>query len=267
MNAHRELQVPGARLRYRDEGAGRAVVFVHGWTLDLDIWEPQATLAAELRVVRYDRRGFGLSTGQPSLTQDVSDLGTLLSVLGIASPLLVGMSQGARVVLEFAARHPAFVRGLVLDGAPPLLDSATGAAEDPPLEALRQLATRDGLDAFRRAWSMHPLTQLVTGDARMRTLLARILARYPGNDLLADSLPRETIDSQLLDAIRVPVLIVNGARDTETRRCAGAALRNALTTAELVLIPDAAHLPNLDAPVEYNQLMSGFARRHLPSAA
>src|SRR5688572_20841450 len=262
MNAHRELQVTGARLRYRDEGAGRAVVFVHGWTLDLDVWEPQATLAAELRVVRYDRRGFGLSTGQPSLAGDVSDLGTLLSVLGIVSPMLVGMSQGARVVLEFAARHPAFVRGLVLDGAPPLLDSpAAAAAEDLPLESLRQLATRDGLEAFRRAWSMHPLTQLVTGDARMRTLLARILARYPGNDLLADSLPREAIDRQLLGAIRVPVLIVNGARDTETRRRAGAALRNALTTAEQVLIPDAAHLPNLDAPREYNQLMSGFARR------
>ena len=268
MNPHRELQVPGARLRYRDEGAGKCVVFVHGWTLDLDVWEPQATLAAELRVVRYDRRGFGLSTGQPSLTRDVSDLGTLLSVLGIVSPLLVGMSQGARVVLEFAARHPAFVRGLVLDGAPPLLDApATGAAEDLPLESLRQLATRDGLEAFRRAWSMHPLTQLMTGDARMRTLLARILARYPGNDLLADSLPREAIDRELLDAIRVPVLIVNGARDTETRRRAGAALRNALTTAEQVLIPDAAHLPNLDAPREYNQLMSGFARRHLPEAA
>ncbi len=44
--AHRELQLPGARLRYRDEGAGRAVVFVHGWTLDLDMWEPQAPLAA-----------------------------------------------------------------------------------------------------------------------------------------------------------------------------------------------------------------------------
>ena len=62
-SAHRELQLPGARLRYRDEGAGRAVVFVHGWTLDLDVWEPQPPLAAELRVVRYDRRGFGLSTG------------------------------------------------------------------------------------------------------------------------------------------------------------------------------------------------------------
>ena len=61
--ADRHLSVPGARLRYRDEGAGPAVVFVHGWTLDLDMWEPQAPLAAQLRLVRFDRRGFGLSSG------------------------------------------------------------------------------------------------------------------------------------------------------------------------------------------------------------
>lgn len=264
MNVHRELQVPGARLRYRDEGSGRAIVLVHGWTLDLDVWEPQQPLAAELRVVRYDRRGFGLSSGEPSLAGDVADLGTLLSVLGVVSPLLVGMSQGARVVLEFAARHPAFVRGLVLDGAPPLLE----AAEDLSLESLRQLAAQHGLDAFRRAWSRHPLTRLVTSDAGTHTLLARILARYPGRDLLAsDVTQRETIDRKLLSEVRVPVLVVNGARDTEARRRAGAALRDALPAAEQVLIPNAAHLPNLDSPREYNQLMSGFARRHLPAAA
>ena len=266
MNVHRELEVSGARLRYRDEGKGRAIVLVHGWTLDLDVWEPQVPLAGELRMVRYDRRGFGLSSGDPSLVHDVSDLGAVLSALGVASPLLVGMSQGARVVLEFAARHPSFVRGLVLDGAPPLLgDHPT---DDLALESLRRLAEQQGLDAFRRAWSSHPLTQLVTGDARMHTLLARILARYPGRDLLTnDALPREAIDRALLADVRAPVLIVNGARDTEARRRAGALLCHALPSAEHVQIPDAAHLPNLDAPREYNQLMSGFARRHLPAAA
>lgn len=266
MNLHRELEVPGARLRYRDEGSGRAIVFVHGWTLDLDVWEPQMPLAAELRVLCYDRRGFGLSSGDPSLARDISDLGTLLSVLGVVSPLLVGMSQGARVVLEFAARHPSYVRGLVLDGAPPLAGDAP--TDDLALESLRRLAEQQGLDAFRRAWSMHPLTQLMTGDARMHTLLARILARYPGRDLLANGArQREAIDRKLLAEVRVPVLVVNGARDTEARRRAGDLLCDALPSAEHVIIPDAAHLPNLDAPREYNQLMSGFARRHLPAAA
>src|SRR5262245_56724780 len=197
-SAHRELQVPGARLRYRDDGAGRAVVLVHGWTLDLDVWEPQAALASELRVVRYDRRGFGLSGGQPSLEADVADLRDLLAALGIVSPLLVGMSQAARVVLEFAARHPGVARGLVLDGPPPLAATATetqGGAEiaDLPMANFREIATRDGLDAFRRAWSAHPLTQLVTQDAHSHALLARILARYPGRDLLEGAPVRESI--------------------------------------------------------------------------
>ena len=55
--ADRHLSVPGARLRYRDEGAGPAVVFVHGWTLDLDMWDPQEPLAARLRLVRLRSSG------------------------------------------------------------------------------------------------------------------------------------------------------------------------------------------------------------------
>ena len=57
------------------------------------------------------------------------------------------------------------------------------------------------------------------------------------------------------------------ARDTAARREAGLERVRSLASAEHVLIPEAAHLPNLDAPRAYNQLMSGFARRHLPAAA
>lgn len=264
--AHRELELPGVRLRYRDDGVGRALVFIHGWTLDLDMWEPQVPLAAELRMVRYDRRGFGRSTGLPSTAADVDDLRALLYSLGIVSPLLVGMSQGARVALEFAARHPDVPCGLVLDGPPPLTGS------DLPMEEFRQLALRDGLEAFRRAWSTHPLTQLFTGDARAHATLARILARYPGRDLVdgpatGHAPERETLSTLDLARIHAPALIVNGARDTEARRNAGRALHAALPSADHVIIQQAAHLPNLDAPQAYNQLMSDFARRHLTAAA
>src|SRR6185436_15316553 len=94
--ADQYLAVPGARLRYRDEGAGQAVLLVHGWTLDLDIWQPQATLATGMRVVRYDRRGFGLSSGSGSMHTEVEDLRLLIAQLAVPRPLLVGMSQGAR---------------------------------------------------------------------------------------------------------------------------------------------------------------------------
>ena len=66
----------------------------------------------------------------------------------------------------------------------------------------------------------------------------------------------------------MPALIVNGARDTAGRRARGPALaRRAARRRTRVILDDAAHLPNLDAPHEYNQLICEFARRHLPAAA
>jgi pimeloyl-ACP methyl ester carboxylesterase len=259
--ADRHLSVPGATLRYRDEGAGPAVVLVHGWTLDLDIFEPQAALDG-MRVLRFDRRGFGLSSGASSLLADVDDLRALLAELRVVRPLLLGMSQGARVVLEFAARHPGSVRGLVLDGAPPLTGS------DLPMLQFRETARRQGLAAFHARWAAHPLTQLVTPDPAPRALLARVLARYPGSDLLAHSGEmRETIDDSLLAQIRVPVQIINGELDLDSRLQAGRELGARLPDANRAIIAGAGHMPNLDAPRAYNQIVNKFARRHLSAVA
>ena len=260
--ADRFLTVPGARLRYRDEGAGPAVLLVHGWALDLDMWEPQTPLAALLRLVRFDRRGFGLSSGNASTRADVEDLDALINELGLVKPLLVGMSQGARVVLDFAARHPDIPGGLLLDGAPPC------AASDLPLASFRETARRDGIDAFRKLWAGHALTQLVTGDPSMHALRARVLARYRGSDLLAkvEAAP-DALDDHTLAQIRVPVRIVNGECDLETRKDAGRTLHAALAASELMIVGNAGHLPNLDAPDEYNKILSDFARLHLPVAA
>src|SRR5476651_2094219 len=99
----RFMPAPGARLRFRDEGHGFPIVFIHGWTLDLEMWNPQATaLRDTFRIVRMDRRGFGASEGTGSLLCDVQDLANLLDYLGLERVALVGMSQGARVAISAA---------------------------------------------------------------------------------------------------------------------------------------------------------------------
>jgi len=257
MNAvDRHLSVPGARLRYRDEGAGPAVVFVHGWTLDLDMWDPQEPLAACLRLVRYDRRGFGLSSGEASTHGDVEDLRALISELALVKPLLVGMSQGARVVLEFALRYPSHAGGLLLDGAPPCTQS------DLPMALFRETARRDGIDAFRRLWADHPLTQLVTGEPAIHALRARMLARYRGTDLLSrDPEKLDALPEEALAQIRVPVRIVNGECDVDTRKHSGRTLHGALAESEILVVANAGHMPNLDAPDDYNRIVSEFTGR------
>jgi pimeloyl-ACP methyl ester carboxylesterase len=258
------------RLRYRDEGQGDAFIFIHGWTLDLEMWRPQALeLSRSFRIIRYDRRGFGLSSGDPSLADDSFDLEALLDHLQVASAMIVGMSQGARVALDFALRLPQRVSALILDGPPNPSDAMDGSADqEVPRTRYRELIRTEGLEAFRREWKRHPFARLHTTDPQAQALVGEMLARYPARDLLekpAQSAPGIAADA--LESLRKPVLIVNGEYDTEVRRHIGLVLSHALPFATRELVPRSGHLANLDNPRTYNDLLRQFHARLARAAA
>lgn len=259
-----------AWLRVRDEGAGEPIVFVHGWTLDLDAWEPQAAaFAGSHRVVRYDRRGFGLSEGMPGRAADVQDLGRLVEQLGPGAVTLVGVSQGARVALAYALGHPERVSALVLDGPPDEVgDPENAGDEDFSIAEYRRLVAEQGVESFRRAWRGHPLMRIHSTDAGAQALVARMLDRYPARDLAAAAEPPPPpAGVEALAGFPRPVLVVNGEFDTTIRRRAGEALARALPCAERVVVPGAGHLPNLDAPRAYNDALRAFIHSQSRAAA
>src|SRR5580704_4355965 len=120
------LVLPGARLAYEVTGAGAPVLLVHGFGLDMRMWDPQVEhLAGRFRVVRYDCRGFGASGPfDPAIGYThAGDLLALLDHLGIGSAVLAGLSFGGRVVMQAALAAPERVAGVilldaVLDGVP-----------------------------------------------------------------------------------------------------------------------------------------------------
>ena len=255
----RYFEAAGARLRYRDEGAGAVVILVHGWTLDLEMWEPQvAALRGEFRLVRLDRRGHGLSGGLPDTTQDASDLAALCRHLGITRCCLIGMSQGARAVLGFASAAPHLVAAMILDG-PPALESAE--SDDVPVAEFQALAQRAGMEAFRRKWRCLPFVQLRTRDARAHALLAAMIERYPGHELLGSSVATPAPVLRLA-ALNIPVLILLGEYDSPSRAQAAQFLCAQLPCAQRLVIGDAGHLPNLDQPARYADLCRVFLARH-----
>jgi 3-oxoadipate enol-lactonase len=259
------LVTDGARLRYRDEGAGPALLFIHGWGLDLEVWRPQAAaLSRDFRVLRYDRRGFGLSTGTPSLARDVDDALALLDACELGSAVLVGASQGARVALRLASLAPHRARGLVLDAPPDELGRGRGALTDEiPLDQCRALARAGDMASVRRLWLQHPFTRLVRADAAAARLLESIVARYPGADLL-DAVPRPA-PLGALGALAVPALVLNGASDLPSRIEAGAALASAIPGARHHTIAGAGHLANLDDPLAYERALRGFVETLSPA--
>ena len=265
----RQFRIGNVALRYRDEGDGPAIVFIHGWTLDLDLWEQQVIrLRKTMRVLRHDRRGFGLSTGTPDPEADAGDLVALLDHLQVDRAVVVGMSQGVRAALAVALRFPRRVTALVLDGPPDFLGAGNPESDgELSLARYRALVREFNMDAFRRAWRAHPLMRLETDDPAPRALLDRMLARYPGADLAAEPASAAVVDVKALAQLTLPVLIVNGSADTSERIAAGDRLMQLLPRAVRGWVPGAGHLANLDNPVGYHEVLIAFLRRQSRAAA
>lgn len=110
-------------INYQDLGTGQPVVLIHGFPLDGRSWEQQtvALLDAGYRVITYDRRGFGKSSG-PSEGYDydtfATDLHQLMTRLDLWDAVLVGFSMGGGEVARYLGTYGSErVSGAVLIGA------------------------------------------------------------------------------------------------------------------------------------------------------
>lgn len=262
----RYLASPGEpRLRYRDEGTGPAVLLVHGWLLNLTMWDELAdALSVQFRVIRWDRRGFGESAGTPSLAADITDGLRLLRHLGVESRAVLGMSQGCRIALSIAEAAPAMTTALVLDGAPPLdgLPDRQWRNETPVFE-YRALLVERGIAALRELLAGHPLLQLTTPEPAMASRMRGMLESYAGADLLALPAapppgPAPAVPQDRFARLALPALVLNGANDTEQRRRIGALLAELLPNASHALVPGSMHMACWDNPAAYNETVRTF---------
>ena len=123
----------GTSIYFKDWGAGRPIVFSHGWPLSADAWEDQMVFLAErgYRCIAHDRRGHGRS-GQPWNGNDMDtyadDLAALFEALNLKDAMMVGHSTGGGEVARYIGRHGgARVSKAVLVGAVPPLMLKTAA--------------------------------------------------------------------------------------------------------------------------------------------
>ncbi len=248
---------------YEVAGDGPAVVLVHGFGLDMRMWDPQVgPLADRFRVVRYDCRGFGASGPfDPAVPYThAGDLVALLDHLDIGEAVLIGLSFGGRVALQAALADPARVRGLVLldavlDGVP--WDPESARALD---EVARQVQEA-GVLAGREAWLAHPLFAAARERPDLAAALAAMVAGYPGQHWLGQDPHRETrrpID--VLEGICMPALVAVGERDVPGFREMSAALARRIPGAAYRVVAGAGHMVNMEQPAATNDLLISFVQ-------
>ena len=257
-------------------GAGQTVVLLHAGIADNHMWDDQfAAFAQRYRVIRYDQRGFGQSTIPAEPFAFHEDLHALLRHLGVAQAALVGCSMGGMTAIDMALAHPEMVTALVLVGSGlsgydwPAPDSEE-AALFPQMEAAEaagDLAAAS--DLTERIWVAGPHRSPETVNPavreRVRAMNLPNLARVDAFDQ-AQPQDLEPAASTRLAEIRAPTLVIVGDQDTSAIQAIANRLAAEIPGARKVVMPNTAHVPNMEQPEAFNQIVLDFlAAPHPPS--
>jgi 3-oxoadipate enol-lactonase len=258
----RTLNLGDATINYEVAGEGTPLVLVHGWAQDLTIWDLQVPeFARHYRVIRYDRRGYGKSSGAADATADPEDLRILLDSLGIRSSYLLGLSAGSRAVLNFAVAFPDRVKAVVVYGQA-VLPGFTPAPQGPtPVMVFREIAQKQGLDSAGKALMAHQLSWTPPDRPDVRETYRALWARYSGRDLLdpkpeTGRVPYATLDQ--IAKLRVPVLVISGDHDLPLFLQVADTLVRRIPGAQRVVIANAGHGAHFARPAEFNAAVLRF---------
>lgn len=243
------------------------VAFIHAGVADARMWGPQLrSFTSQHRVIAPDLPGFG----QTPLDSDVVDyrafVRSALDAAGMERAAIVGTSLGARIAVELALESPERVSALVLTG--PGLDGHGwsqevrdfGAEEE---EALERGDLDGAVEANLRLWLAGPRRALDAVDPGARRLVAdmqrQAFALQVGRDW--DMARLDPPASGRLAEVQAPTLVITGDEDVDDIQQIAAKLAREIPGAERATIADAAHLPNLEQPAEFDRLVLDFFGR------
>jgi 3-oxoadipate enol-lactonase len=254
-------------------GRGSPVVLLHAGIADSRMWEPQwRTFPSRHRVVRYDMRGFGRSPGPSGSFCHAGDLVELLAGLELPPPALVGVSLGGSVALEVAIARPDLVSRLVvvapgLRGPDFSPETEAGWAEE---EAALERGDLDAaVEVNLRMWVDGPQRspEDVELDLRRRVgeMQRRAFEIWESGDREARPVPLVPDWQTRLREIAVPTLIVVGELDRPEMHAIADRLEAAIPRARRAVIQATAHVPSMERPREFDDLVLGFLAEASPS--
>ena len=260
------LNIGNAKLYYETAGQGVPLVMIHAGVADSRQWNNEfAFFARNYHVLRYDMRGYGKSEPIDGEFSHMDDLVAILNTLGLHEPaVIMGCSMGGGLAMDFALAHPSRVRALIMVGSAPSgleLDvqastkfaDAEKAFEAGDLDLVAEIETQIWFDGMGRTpaqvnQAMRKLAYEMDRQAltyEVKKLGKRLPnAQAPAFDRLSD--------------LKIPVLVIVGAHDTPYILAAADYMIENIPSAQKVSIEDAAHLPNMDQPDEFQTFATNF---------
>jgi 3-oxoadipate enol-lactonase len=237
----------GIETHYTVQGEGPWLVFSHSLACNVSMWDPQvAEFAKRYKVLCYDTRGHGQSSapqGAYSLEQLADDAKALLDTLGIT----------------FALKYPGVFETLTLADT----TSRYPADLQPLWQARIKTATEGGMEPIVQPtlerWFTEPFR---ASGAKIVSEIAQAIRTTPVAGFIGccHAIPKIDVTARLRE-IKTPSLVIVGEHDPGTPPSMAREIHENLPGSELVTIPSAAHLSNLEQPEAFNRALASFLER------
>ena len=255
-----------AKLFYKSEGSGPAMVLIHGYPLSGELFKNNrsALSQAGYRVVTVDLRGFGRSSAPQSEPGSIAtyaqDVLAVMDKLEIQKTVVGGMSMGGMIAFEMYRRAPERFSGLALltttanpagDVEKTFWNAIAAKAESKGSASLVPELMKDMLTGATQAKKpelVRFLSGLIAGASKRGAVAAaKALAGRP------DSLPT-------LATITVPTIIVAGREDTLIPLVFSQKMQQGIKGSKLVVLEGASHAAVIEAPGLLNRALLTWAR-------
>jgi 3-oxoadipate enol-lactonase len=247
-------------------GEGPAVALIHEGICDSGMWEAQwEAYSRRHRVLRLDLRGFGRSPLEAGTFSNARDVIETLEAQGFSRTALVGVSLGGRVALEVALARPDLVSALVLvapgfPGHDWSDEVKAGWAEEEAAFEAGDLDT--AVEVNLRTWVDGPRRRPEDVDPDVRRRVGEMQRRAFELQLpFEDSAEEELLVPDLADRLGelgMPVLVLVGDEDVQDMHEIAARLAREIPGARSATIAGTAHVPSMERPAEFDELVLGF---------
>lgn len=247
-------------IHYREDGdpKGAPLVFANSLGTDLRLWDKVVPLLpAGLRIIRYDKRGHGLSDCPPSpysMGTLVRDAERLLDALGVKECVFVGLSIGGMIAQGLAVKRLDLMRGMVISNTAAKI--GTKEMWEQRIDGVRKGGIEALADPVMERWFSKGFRATPELVAWRNMLIRQPVEGYMGCSAAISGTDLMTPTSGL----RLPTLAIAGSEDGSTPPDLVRETADLIHGSRFHLIRGAGHLPCVEKPEEYAEVLGKFLK-------
>lgn len=258
-----KVSANGIQINYMVQGAGPWVVMSHSLACDSRMWENEVkALSKRYQVLCIDTRGHGGSDapgGAYTLDTLAADVKAVFAALGVKDPHWIGLSMGGIIAQVVELNYPGTFKSLVLADTTSGYPAAAVGMWAERVKLVREKGIGAIVQGTLERWFTEPFRQ---AHPEVIDKVGSWIAATPANGFCGCGAALPTLAATpRLSEIKTPTLVICGEQDMGTPPAMARTLHEGIAGSELVMIPNAAHLSNMEQPAAFLAAVEKFYQR------